>query len=134
MLNSILPPMDRVKYKIEELYKASPAMLYQFITDPVCLARWFADEADVEGSRYVFTWNGADEEATFVDGDEDSRARFVWTDADDSSEYLEFRMYRAGVTDQTVLEVIDFCDDDEVADSKKLWRSQLQILRQEIGG
>ncbi len=126
--------MDRVKFKIEELYKASPAMLYQFITDPACLGRWFSDEADVEGDRYVFTWNGADEVATFVDGDEDSRARFVWEEAEEPTEYLEFKMYRAGVTDQTVLEVIDFCDGDEVADSKKLWESQLKILRQEIGG
>ncbi len=126
--------MDRVKFKLEELYKASPAMLYQFITDSVCLARWFADEADVEGDRYVFSWNGADEAATLVDSDEESRVRFVWDDADDKSEYLEFKMYRAGVTDQTVLEVIDFCDEDEVADSKKLWESQLKILRQEIGG
>ncbi len=126
--------MDRVKFKIEELYKASPAMLYQFITDPVGLARWFADAADAEGDRYVFTWNGAEETAIFVDGDEDSRARFVWEDADDNTEYLEFKMYRAGVTDQTVLEVIDFCDSDEVSDSKKLWESQLKILRQEIGG
>lgn len=126
--------MDRVKYKLEELYKASPAMLYQFITDPVCLARWFCDEADVEGDRYAFTWNGADEMATLVEGEEDARIRFVWDSADEPTEFLEFRMYRAGVTDQTVLEVVDFCDEGETRDSKNLWESQLKRLRQEIGG
>ncbi len=126
--------MDRVKFKIEELYKSSPAMLYQFITDPVCLARWFCDEADVEGDRYTFTWGGSDEMATLVDGEEEARIRFVWDDAEDPAEFLEFRMYRAGVTDQTVLEVIDFADAGDTADAKYLWESQLKRLRQEIGG
>ena len=126
--------MERVKFKVEELYKASPAMLYQFVTDAVNLSRWFCDEADVEGSRYVFTWAGNPEVAHLVDSDDDARARFVWEDADNKGEYFEFRMYRAGVSDQTVLEVHDYCDDDEVDDSRELWVSQLQRLRQEIGG
>ena len=109
-------------------------MLYQFITDPACLVRWFCDEADVEGDEYEFSWNGAAEEATLVDSDENARIRFQWKDADDPEEYLEFRMYKAGVTDQTVLEVTDFCDDDEVDDTRSLWSTQLTRLRQEIGG
>ncbi len=126
--------MDRVQIKIEELYKSSPAMLYQFITDPACLVRWFCDEADVEADRYEFTWNGATEVAYLVESEEDERIRFKWEDADDPEEFLEFRMFKAGVTDQTVLEAHDFCDDDEVQDSRKLWVSQLTRLRQEIGG
>ena len=126
--------MDRVQIKIEELFKSSPAMLYQFITDPACLVRWFSDEADVEGDRYEFTWNGNPEMATLVETDENERIRFKWDDADDPDEYLEFRMYKAGVTDQTVLEVHDYCDDDEVEDSKTLLRNQVIRLRQEIGG
>ena len=126
--------MERVQIKMEELFKSSPAMLYQFITDPACLVRWFSDEADVEGDRYEFTWNGSPEVARLVDTDENERIRFRWEDADDASEYLEFRMYKAGVTDQTVLEVVDFCDDDEVDDSRNLWEKQLTRLRREIGG
>ena len=126
--------MERVKFKVEELFKSSPAMLYQFITDPACLVRWFCDEADVEGRAYEFSWNGAAEEAKLVETEEDARIRFKWADADDPAEYLEFRMYKAGVTDQTVLEVVDFCDDDEVKDSRELWETQLKQLRQEIGG
>ena len=109
-------------------------MLYQFITDPVCLARWFCDAADVEGERYTFTWSGSDEMATLLETEEDERIRFAWDDAEDPSEYLEFRMYRAGVTDQTVLEVVDFADKGDTEDAKNLWESQLKMLRQEIGG
>jgi len=126
--------MDRVQIKVEELYKSSPAMLYKFITDPACLVRWFCDEADVEGKRYEFTWNGAMEVAYLDEQEDDSRIRFKWEDADDKAEFFEFKMYKAGVNDQTVLEVHDFCDDDEVKDSRTLWETQLQRLREEIGG
>ncbi len=126
--------MNRVQYKIEELFKSSPAMLYQFITDPACLIRWFCDEADVEGNAYEFVWNGSPESATLVESDEDSRIRFKWEDADSPSEFLEFKMYKAGVTDQTVLEVHDFCDPGEEKEGRALWESQLTRLRQEIGG
>lgn len=126
--------MDRVQIKVEELFKSSPAMLFQFITDPACLVRWFCDEADQEGNLYSFTWNGATEEANLIDAIEDQSIRFQWVDAEDPREYLEFRMYKAGVTEQTVLEVSDFCDADDIKDSKSLWVTQLQQLRQEIGG
>ena len=127
--------MSRVQFKIEELYKASPAMLYQFITDPATLVRWFCDECDVEnGTEYHFTWEGYTEVATLVDSDENELIRFKWDDADDPDEFFEFKMYKAGVNDQTVLEVHDFCDDDEVDDSRELWQKQLQRLRREIGG
>ncbi|MFK8057399.1 MAG: START-like domain-containing protein [Saprospiraceae bacterium] len=126
--------MARVKIQLEELFKSSPKMLYQFITDPACLVRWFCDEADLEADRYEFTWDGHPEMASLDETDEDSRIRFKWDDADDKEEYLEFKMYKAGVTDQTVLEVHDFCDDDEIDDSKTLWISQLKRLKQEIGG
>lgn len=126
--------MARVKIQLEELFKSSPRMLYQFITDPACLVRWFCEEADLEADRYEFVWDGHPEMATLDETDEDTRIRFKWDDADDPEEYLEFKMYKAGVTDQTVLEVHDFCDDDEVTDTKTLWVSQLKRLKQEIGG
>ncbi len=126
--------MPRVKIQLEELFKSSPRMLYQFITDPACLVRWFCDEADLEADRYEFVWDGHPEMATLDETEEDARIRFKWDDADDPEEYLEFKMYKAGVTDQTVLEVHDFCDDDEISDSETLWKNQLKRLKQEIGG
>ena len=60
--------------------------------------------------------------------------RFRWEDADDEEEYLEFRMDRSPVTGETVLEITDFCDEDEVDDQKHLWESQVKELRKETGG
>jgi hypothetical protein len=43
-------------------------------------------------------------------------------------------MYKSGVTNETVLEITDFCDDDEVDSQMDLWNTQLKKLKIECGG
>ncbi|NNF34363.1 MAG: activator of HSP90 ATPase 1 family protein [Saprospiraceae bacterium] len=126
--------MQRVKYEMEFIFRASPTILYQFITTPSCLVRWFCDEVDINDDVYSFSWDGAEEEAEMMDDIEDERVRFRWEDADDPDEYLEFRMYKSDVTNETVLEITDFCDDDEVDAQRDLWDSQIKEMRKECGG
>ena len=125
--------MQRVKYEMEFIFRASPAIIYQFITTPSCLVRWFCDEVDITGDIFTFNWDGAGEIAEMVDDIEEERVRFKWEDANDG-EYLEFRMYKSDVTNETVLEITDFCDDDEVEEQRDLWESQISKMRIECGG
>lgn len=125
--------MKRVSFDLEFIFRASPAILYQFITTPSCLVRWFCDEVDINAEVYTFTWQGADEEAEMIDDIEEERVRFRWDDAEDE-EYLEFRMYKSDVTNETILEITDFCDSDEVKETSDLWASQIAQLRIECGG
>ncbi len=125
--------MKRVKFDLEFIFRASPTILYKFITTPSCLIRWFCDEVDIQGDIYTFSWSGADEVAEMIDDIEDERVRFHWEDADDD-EYLEFRFTRSPVTGETIFEITDYSDEDEVEDQKQLWESQIKVLRQETGG
>jgi len=125
--------MSRVSFDSEFIFRASPSILYTFLTTPSCLIRWFCDEVDITLDVYTYTWQGADEEAILVDDIEEERIRFKWTDADED-EYLEFRMYKSNITNETILEITDFCDDDEVEEQKDLWASQIAKLRIECGG
>ena len=125
--------MKRVKFDLEFIFRASPTILYKFITTPSCLIRWFCDEVDIQGEVYTFAWSGADEIAEMLDDIEDERVRFHWEESDDE-EYLEFRFTRSPVTGETIFEITDFCDEDEVDDQKQLWESQIKVLRQETGG
>ena len=126
--------MQRVKYDMEFIFRASPTILYQFITTPSCLVRWFCDEVDINDEVYSFVWDGSEEEAEMIDDIEDERVRFKWMDADDPDEFLEFRMYKSDVTNETILEITDFCDDDEVDAQRDLWESQIKEMRKECGG
>jgi len=125
--------MQRVQFNMEFIFKASPTILYKFLTTPACLIRWFCDGVDIDDDIFTFNWNGAEEEAELLDDIEDELLRFKWEESDDR-EYLEFRMYTSPVTGETVLEITDYADEDEVEDQKMLWENQMKVLRQETGG
>ena len=125
--------MKRVKIDMEFILRASPAIVYTFLTTPACLVRWFCDEVDIQDDVYTFTWQGADEIAEMIDDIEDERVRFAWEDADDD-EFLEFRMYKSDVTNETVLEITEFCDEGEEESQQDYWSNLIQILRKETGG
>jgi len=126
--------MKREKIEMEFIFRASPAILYNFLTTPATLVRWFCDEVDIQDDVYTFSWEGSEEVAEMVDDIEEERVRFKWQDADDPEEYLEFNMYKSKITNETVMEVTDFCDDDEVEEQKDLWATQLKKLKVECGG
>ncbi|MCB0640177.1 MAG: activator of HSP90 ATPase 1 family protein [Phaeodactylibacter sp.] len=126
--------MERVSYTLEYLFRASPTILYQFFTTPSCLIRWFCDEVDIAGETYTFAWNGAEEVAFLVEDYEEEKLKFQWENADEDDEFLQISLERSPVTGETILTITDFCDEDELDDSKELWNSQIQALRRETGG
>lgn len=126
--------MSRVKIDLEFIFKASPTIVYQFLTEPTCLVRWFCEEADVNNELITFTWDGYEQDAEILEDIEEERLRLRWLDADDENEYLEFRIYKSDVTYETVLEITDFCDDDDVKSTKDIWKNQIDLLKVECGG
>lgn len=88
---------------------------------------------DILGDDFTFVWNGAEEKAELIDDIEDERLKFVWEDAPED-EFLEFRFSKSPVTNETILEITDFADEDEVDEQKELWESQIKKLRIETGG
>lgn len=123
----------RVKIDLEFIFRASPTIIYNFVTTTACLVRWYCDEVDITNDVYTFYWTGSSETAHLIDDIEDERVKFRWDHADES-EYLEFRMYKSDVTNETVLEITDFCDDDEVQEVKDLWSTLMVELKKECGG
>jgi len=124
--------MKRVSFDIEFLFKASPTILYKFLTTPSCLVRWFCDSVDITGDTYTFEWNGYEETAFMIDDIEEERIRFQWEEQPE--EYFEFLIDISPVTNETILTIVDYCDDDEVEEQKDLWSSQMEKLRREMGG
>lgn len=126
--------MERVKFTSEFICRASPTIVYQFLTDPACITRWFCDEVDVTDKTYTFVWNGSAEIAELIEDKEGELVRFAWEDADDEDEYLEFDLSKSPVTGETIVNVTDFADDDEVDDQRALWITQLTRMKAVMGG
>lgn len=125
--------MERVKFTMEFMFRSSPAILYQFLTTPSCLIRWFSDGVDIQGDVYVFAWEGSTQAAQLLDDVEEELIRFRWLDADDDKEFLEFKISTSPITDDTILEITDFSDEDELEDQQMLWDAQMERLRNEMG-
>ncbi len=113
--------------------RASPSLLYRYFTAPGDIIRWFCDKVDVIKEVYTFEWSGAGEEARLAENHENELVRFEWLDEDRKGEYLEFKITKAGVTNQTVLLITDFCDEDEIDEQKELWAAQIDALRKATG-
>ncbi len=124
----------RVKVDLEYIFRASPTILYNFVTTNTCLVRWYCDEVDITNDVYTFHWAGSQERAFMIDDIEDERVRFEWEESGEDNEYLEFRMYKSAVTNDTILEITDFCDDDEVDEINSVWRLLIEKLKHECGG
>ena len=124
----------RVRVDLEYIFRASPTILYNFVTTNTCLVRWYCDDVDITNDVFTFHWTGSSEKAFLIDDIEDERVRFEWEFADEDGEFLEFRMYKSDVTNETILEITDFCDDDEVNATKDLWNRLMDKLRHECGG
>lgn len=125
--------MARKQINLEYIFRASPAIVYAFVTTPECLVRWYCDDVDIINDVYTFFWSNNGEVAIMVDDIEEERVRYKWESADDN-EYLEFKIYKADITNETILEITDFCDDDEVQETIDLWNTLMVDLKKESGG
>ncbi|MFZ4544080.1 MAG: START-like domain-containing protein [Saprospiraceae bacterium] len=122
----------RVKLQLEYIFRSSPTILFQFLTMPACLVRWFCDEADEQDEFFYFGWNGSVQAAAILDFIEEERLRLRWEDAE-PDEYLEYKIYKSPITDETVMEITDFCDETEIKDQTKLWDSTVKSLKSAMG-
>ncbi|MBK6822659.1 MAG: activator of HSP90 ATPase 1 family protein [Saprospiraceae bacterium] len=124
--------MARVQFQTELMFKASPSIIYLFVTQPTTIIRWFCDKVDNVGDHYTFSWDGDSEEATLVIDIEDEMVKYQWVDREE--EFLQFRIYKTDITNETILEITDFCDDDEVQEQKDIWEVYIKKFKTFCGG
>ena len=124
---------EKVEYKMEFVVKASPKMLYKFLSTPSGLAEWFADNVNSRGKNYSFFWDDAEEVATLVGKKADKFIRFKWLEDEDDDTYFEFKLETDELTNDLSLIITDFAEEDEVEESKLLWDSQVNSLLHAIG-
>jgi len=108
-------------------------ILYKFLSTADCLIRWYCDDVDITGKKFTFEWEGSEEIAMLVENVENELLRFQWEDAEEG-EYMEFKMSTSPVTGETILEVSDYAEEDEIEDQRQLCETQIKRLRQATGG
>jgi uncharacterized protein YndB with AHSA1/START domain len=124
--------MSKQLYTLEYAVRCSPSILYEFLATPAGLQEWFADKVDERDQVFSFTWNGTTDRAQVLETELDKSIRFHWLHAP-KNEYFEFRIEKAEVSNQTILQIRDFAEKKEIADQKRLWDFQVNDLLHRLG-
>ncbi len=124
---------DKQQYQLEYVVKASPKLLFNFISSPSGLSEWFADNVNFRGEKYTFFWEGSEEEAILVSKKVNQHIRFKWDTSEEDESFFEFRIEIDDLTEDVSLIVTDYAEEDEVEEAKLLWDSQIQTLLAHMG-
>ncbi|MBL7778714.1 MAG: ATPase [Chitinophagales bacterium] len=124
--------MARKKIQLEYIIRSSPSILFEFVTQTSNLAQWFSDYCDAENDIFIFGWNGSFQRAKQLEWVEDDYVKYHWEDSP-KDEFFSFRVYKSEISNETILEVIDFADAKEVKEQTFLWDKQIEDLKHAIG-
>ncbi len=128
-----LPAGSKKPYQIEFEIKASPRMLYNYLSNPSGLSGWFADDVTYLNGIFIFHWNGSEERGRLVVNRENKTLRYQWTDRNDNS-YFQFDIVQDDITSDISLLITDFASDDrERAENIMVWENQVHALMQILG-
>lgn len=124
----------KLKYELEYNFNCSPKVLFSRLSTPEGLSEWFADEVNVNGDLFSFSWNRSILKARLAALKENKLVRFEWVvNGNKNSEYFEFRINREELTGDLALIITDFAEADEKEDSMDLWDTQIQDLKRHLG-
>jgi len=126
---------DRVKFELEFPVKASPAMLFPYLSTPSGLSEWFSDDVNSRGDKFTFIWDGDEKDAYRIAKKKDQFIRFRWDDDEEAGNkyFFEFRIEVDELTNDTSIIIVDHSEEDEVEEDKLLWDSQIHQLLHTIG-
>ena len=127
--------MERQKIHLQYLLNAtSKGILWSAISTPTGLEGWFADRVESDDKTVTFYWGKTESrQAEIIALRVYSFIRFRWTDHAVGKEYFEIKMTNSELTNDFVLEIVDFANVDEVEDQSELWESQVETLRRTCG-
>jgi uncharacterized protein YndB with AHSA1/START domain len=121
------------KFELEFLVKASPTLLFDFLSTPSGLSEWFADDVDIRNEEFTFHWDGQVQRAKLLAYKLDHLLRLRWFDKNEDF-YFEFRIDHDDLTGDVTLIVTDFGEnEDDMRTSKLLWGSQVGKLLKVLG-
>ena len=127
--------MGKEKIKMEYMLKGGTgSTIWNIISTPSGLETWFADKVTVQDKIFTFHWGKTEQrEAEMTHMRTNNFIRFHWLDDEDKKSYFELRLSQNELTDDLMLEVIDWAESDEVEDLQDLWDSQIEKMKRVSG-
>lgn len=130
--------MEKIKFIAEYELRASPKMLFPYVSTASGLSQWFASKVNtMPEQRFDFQWDNESHIARQVSMRQNKGVRFEFLDtAENGSDnnYVDFRVDQSELTQSTFLRITDYStttDEDELRD---LWDGLMDKLKEIVGG
>ncbi len=130
--------MEKTKFVAEYELRASPKMLFPYLSTASGLSQWFAAKVNtMPEQRLDFQWDNESHVARQVSMRQNKGVRFEFVDTvENGSEnnYVDFRIDQSELTQATFLRITDFSTNPDEDDLQDLWDGLIDKLKEIVGG
>jgi uncharacterized protein YndB with AHSA1/START domain len=127
--------MAKFKYVEEYEFKASPKVLYQYISTPAGLQEWFASKVIIKGDHlFDFIWDNESHPARLTTQRLNKMTRFDFLNENQKGNYVEFKLEVSELTNATFMKITDYSDNEDKEDLDDLWGGFMDKLKEIVGG
>ena len=125
--------MERIKQELEFPIRASPVIIYDYISNTSNLTQWFCEDLKAKDrDNYLFIWENEERKAKIERRVRGKLIRWSWEDSP-KGEYLELEVIKDDMTGDVLIKVTDFCDEEEADSNFELWEADIEHLGGVIG-
>ncbi|KAA9356595.1 START-like domain-containing protein [Larkinella humicola] len=130
--------MENYKFIAEYELRASPKVLFPYISTASGLSQWFASKVNVRPDhQFDFYWDNESHPAKQVSMRQNKSVRFEFLNgngtATDEHTYIDFRVDVSELTQSTFLRITDYSSNTDPDELKSLWNSLIDKLKEIVG-
>lgn len=128
--------MSKYKFTAEYELRASPKMLFPYVSTASGLSQWFASKVNtMPNQQFDFIWDGESHPARLATLRQNKSVKFDFLPANGERDhgYIEFRLDLSDLTQSTFLKITDYSSNTDEADLKALWNGLMDNLREIVG-
>jgi uncharacterized protein YndB with AHSA1/START domain len=129
--------MNKFKFNTEFELRASPKVLFPYISSASGLQQWFCEKAiNIDSHTLNLIWDGDPHMAKVVSLRLNKSIKFDFTSTDEEAKdhnYLEIRLDTSDLTQTTYMKVTDYSENTDVIELQELWEEFIYKLKVIVG-
>ncbi|RRB06935.1 START-like domain-containing protein [Larkinella rosea] len=130
--------MENYKFVAEYELRASPKVLFPYISTASGLSQWFAQKVNMRPDhQFDFYWDNESHLAKQVSMRQNKSVRFEFLNGNGATSeehnYIDFRVDVSELTQSTFLRITDYSSNNDPDELKSLWNSLIDKLKEIVG-
>ncbi|MBO0930552.1 START-like domain-containing protein [Fibrella aquatilis] len=129
--------MEKFKFTTEYELRASPKVLFPYISSASGLSQWFAAKVNtMPEHKYDFIWDDESHPARQTSLRQNKSVRFEFLNTGDNghdTNYVDFRLDVSELTQATYLKITDYSTNTDEDDLQDMWDGMIHKLKEIVG-